>query len=88
MFLHESNLHVTSLNALKCAPNWAYAQATVADEQGVVTQEAYVFQEVEQNWILKAPEGVCGSSNGDGERPTDSLVPEELWSDACASSGN
>ena len=88
MFLHESNLHVSSFDSLKCAPDWAYAQATVTDDQGVAAQEDYIFQVVGDNWILKAPEIVCGSPTVDGERPVDALVPAELWPDACLSPEN
>ncbi len=88
MFLHESNLHVMSFDSLKCAPGWAYAQATVADDQGVASKEDYVFEVVGDNWILKAPEIVCGSATADGERPVDALVPAELWSDACLTSAS
>ncbi len=88
MFLHESNLHVTSFDSLKCAPDWAYAKATVTDDQGVATHEDYTFQVVGDNWILKAPEIVCGSTTADGERPVDALVPAELWSQACLTPEN
>ena len=88
MFLHESNLHVTSFESLNCAPGWAYAKATVTDDQGVATQEAYIFQVVGDNWVLKAPEIVCGSPTADGERPVDAPVPVELWSQACLTPEN
>jgi hypothetical protein len=88
MFLHESNMHISSFDSLKCAPSWAYAQATVTDEQGVVVQEEYIFELVGENWVLKAPETVCGTPSTDGERPGDALVPAELWSDLCLTSDN
>jgi hypothetical protein len=88
MFLHESNLHVSSFDSLKCAPQWAFAQATVTDDQGVSSQEDYIFQVVGDNWILKAPEIVCGSPTADGTRPVDAQVPEELWDMACLTQAN
>ena len=83
MFLHESNLHITSFDSLSCAPGWAYAQVTVTDNQDAQMQENFLFQVVGQNWVLKSPEIVCGSPTTDGTRSADALVPSELWDSAC-----
>jgi hypothetical protein len=88
MFLHESNLHVSSFDSLKCSSQWAFARATVTDDQGVSSQEDYIFQVVGENWILKSPEIVCGSPTTDGTRSVDALVPEELWELACLTQAN
>ena len=84
MFLHESELHVTSFESLKCSGDWAYAEAAVEDAQGAATNESYLFQRIGVNWVLKAPEGVCGSTSGDGARPIDTEVPQDLWQEGCS----
>jgi hypothetical protein len=88
MFLHESNLHITSFDSLTCAPGWAYAKVTVTDDQEAQAQENYLFQVVDQNWVLKSPEIVCGSPTVDGDRPIDAQVPAELWDVACLTQAN
>jgi len=88
MFLHESNLHITSFDALTCAPGWAYAQVTVTDDQDAQAQEKYLFQVVGENWVLKSPEIVCGTPTSDGSRPVDAVVTEELWDTACLTLAN
>ena len=85
MFLHESEMHITSFESLKCSGDWAYAKAAVMDAQDAATKETYLFQRTGVNWVLKAPETVCGSVTGDGARPVDTEVPADLWSQACTS---
>ena len=85
MFLHESEMHITSFESLKCSGDWAYAKAAVMDAQGAATKETYLFQRTGVNWVLKAPETVCGSVGNNGEKPQDTQVPDELWALACAS---
>jgi len=83
MFLHESEMEMTSFDSLKCSGDWAYAKASVKDAQGVASNESYLFQRTGDNWVLKAPESVCGSATGDGSKPVDSAIPDDLWQEAC-----
>ena len=83
MFLHESEMHITSFESLKCSGDWAYAKAAVMDAQGAATKETYLFQRTGLNWVLKAPETVCGSATSDVSGPVESEVPQDLWQEAC-----
>jgi hypothetical protein len=83
MFLHESQMEMTSFDSLKCSGDWAYAAASVMDAEGTASNETYLFQRTSGNWVLKAPETVCGSATSDGARPADTEVPVDLWSQAC-----
>ena len=83
MFLHESEMHITSFESLKCSGDWAYAKAAVMDAQGAATKETYLFQRTGFNWVLKAPETVCGSATSDVSGPVESEVPHDLWQEAC-----
>jgi hypothetical protein len=85
MFLHESEMHITTFESLKCSGDWAYAKAAVEDAQGAATNESYLFQRTGLNWVLKAPETACGSVANNGEKPQDTQVPDELWALACTS---
>ncbi len=83
MFLHESDLHLVGLSGLRCSGDWAFVSAGLQDAQGVASSEPYIFQRSGENWVLKAPEIVCGTPSADDSRPVDALVPADLWPDAC-----
>ncbi|MFA7324119.1 MAG: hypothetical protein WC005_07165 [Candidatus Nanopelagicales bacterium] len=83
MFLHESDQHLLGIEEPKCSGDWALVEASLEDQQRVQTHETYVFERAGDNWVLKAPEIVCGSPTTDGQRPVDALVPEDLWASAC-----
>lgn len=86
MFLHESDQHLVGLSGLRCSDDWAFVSAGLQDAQGAKSSEPYIFQRVGENWVLKAPEIVCGTPTADDTRPVDALVPADLWSDACLTS--
>jgi hypothetical protein len=83
MFLHESDQHLVGVAGLRCSGDWAFVHASLQDGQGAAASEPYIFQRVGDNWVLKAPEIVCGTPSADDSRPVDALVPADLWADAC-----
>ena len=45
--------------------------------------EPSLFQRVGADWVLKAPESVCGTFSPGDSRPNDSAVPEAIWEAGC-----
>jgi len=82
-FLHESDSHLESLDALECSGDWAVVQATLTDDAAKPVEQEFVFARIGENWVLKAPESVCGSPSADDTRPADAEIPAELWAQAC-----
>ncbi|MDO8731855.1 MAG: hypothetical protein Q7L55_04685 [Actinomycetota bacterium] len=82
-FLHESQSHLDSFDKLDCSGQWALVQASVTDEGSKPAKQVFVFARSGQNWILKAPESVCGSPSADDSRPADAEIPADLWPQAC-----
>ena len=82
-FLHESQTRLDSFDALECSGDWALVQATVTEDGGKPGAQTFIFNRNGENWILKAPEIVCGSPTADNSRPADAEVPAALWPKAC-----
>ena len=82
-FFHESQTKLDSFDRLDCSGDWALVQATVTEDAGKPASQTFIFARSGQDWILKAPEIVCGSPTADGSRPADAQVPASLWSKAC-----
>ncbi|MDP2014336.1 MAG: hypothetical protein Q8L05_08940 [Actinomycetota bacterium] len=82
-FLHESDAHLDSFDQLKCSGEWAAVQATLTENASQPVQQDFIFARSGENWILKAPEIVCGSPSADNSRPADAEIPEDLWAQAC-----
>lgn len=82
--LQESLMTVDSINGFECADGWAVVQASVSGEQIPSIDEQYLFQARDSTWLLRSPEGSCGSVEVAGVRPGDAAVPESLWESACA----
>lgn len=81
--LQDSLMTVDSINGFECADGWAVVQATVSAEQVPSIDEQYLFVERDAAWMLRSPEGSCGTLAADGVRPSDANVPESLWEQAC-----
>lgn len=81
--LHESASTFDSLDQLECSGDWALVKATITEEAAAPRQEIFVFARSGENWILKAPEIVCGSPTADDSRPDDAEIPADLWPQAC-----
>lgn len=85
MILHDSEVTLASVEEVECSGAWAVVHATLSGDGVSGVSEPSIFERVGADWVLKAPESVCGTfSPGDG-RPTDSAVPEALWESGCAS---
>ena len=82
-FLHESDAHLDSFDQLNCSGEWAAVQATLTEGADAPAQQVFIFARSGENWILKAPEVVCGSPTADNSRPTDAEIPADLWAEAC-----
>ena len=82
--LQESLLTVDSIDGFECADGWAVVQATVSGEQVPAVGEQYVFAARDSVWVLRSPEGSCGTVEADGVRPNDAKVPQSLWEQACS----
>jgi hypothetical protein len=82
-FFHESQSHLDSINQLDCSGDWAAVQATVTEDGGKPAEQVFIFARTGENWILKAPEIVCGSSTADGSRPADAEIPADIWEESC-----
>lgn len=81
--LAESLMSVDAIDGFECADGWAVVQATVSGEEVPAVDEQYLFAERDGAWVLRSPEGSCGTiADADG-RPGDAAVPESLWELAC-----
>lgn len=58
-------------------------QATLTDDAAAKVQESFIFARIGDNWVLKAPEIVCGTPTSDNSRPADAELPEDLWEQTC-----
>jgi hypothetical protein len=81
--LQESRMTVDSIDGFECADEWAVVQASVSGEQVPSFSEQYLFVARDSAWVLRSPEGACGSVDDSGIRPSDADVPESLWEQAC-----
>jgi len=84
--LHESSAHFDSFDQLECSGEWALVNATITEEAAQPVAETFVFERSGENWILKAPEIVCGSATADDSRPADAALPADLWPQVCLTS--
>ena len=82
-FFQDSQTHLDSFDKLDCSGDWALVQATVTEDAGKPGAQTFIFVRSGENWILKAPEIVCGSPTADNSRPADAQVPVDLWPKAC-----
>lgn len=82
--LSESMMTVDSVGGVECADDWAVVQATVSGEEGPSIEEQYFFAARDGAWLLKSPEGACGTVLEDGVRPADAAIPASLWEIGCA----
>ena len=81
--VNEAALQFGEFEQLSCSGDWAVATAAIDGEGG--GSQLFIFQHVGPDWVLKAPELVCGSIGADPSlRPEDAHIPAELWSAACA----
>jgi len=83
MILHDSETTIVSVDSVECSGEWAVLNVTLTGDGASGTSEPSLFQRVGADWVLKAPESVCGTFvPGDG-RPNDSAVPEAIWEAGC-----
>lgn len=81
--LADSLMTVDSVDGFECAEGWAVVQASVSGQEIPSVEEQYLFAERDGAWVLRSPEGSCGTIAGDGIRPADAKVPDSLWEQAC-----
>ena len=81
--VNEAALQFGQYEELACSGNWTFAQAVIEGEGG--GSQSFVFQQQGDEWVLKAPELVCGTVGTDASvRPDDAELPADLWPTACA----
>ena len=85
MILHDSDMTLTSVDSVECSGEWAVVHATLTGDGASGVSEPSIFERVGADWVLKAPEGVCGTFVSGDARPNDAVVPEALWESGCAS---
>lgn len=85
MILHDSDLTLASVESVECSGDWAVVHATLSGDGASGASEPSIFERVGADWVLKAPENVCGTFVAGDARPTDAVVPEALWESGCAS---
>lgn len=85
MILHDSDMTLASVESVECSAQWALVFATLTGEGASGESEPSIFERVGADWVLKAPENVCGTFVPGDARPTDAAVPEALWERGCAS---
>jgi len=83
MIMHESEQAVDSLDSVTCSGDFALVQATISGGGSTQIGDQWIFEYSEGDWILKGPELVCGTFAPGAARPSDALVPEDLWEQAC-----
>lgn len=82
--LAESGMTIESMGEFTCSGDWAVVHANLkSEEPPSAVADLFVFERSEGDWILKAPETVCGTIVTEGTRPADAMVPEDIWADAC-----
>jgi len=84
MILHDSDLSLASVDSVECSGEWAVVHATLSGDGATDASEPSIFERVGADWVLKAPEGVCGTFVPGDARPSDAVVPESLWESGCA----
>ncbi len=85
MILHDSDMTLTSVDAVECSGEWAVVHATLSGDGASAVSEPSIFERVGADWVLKAPENVCGTFALGDARPNDAVVPETLWESGCTS---
>ncbi|MEY4137313.1 MAG: hypothetical protein RL205_1441 [Actinomycetota bacterium] len=83
MILHDSDMTLASVESVECSGEWAVVHATLSGEGASGLSEPSIFERVGSDWVLKAPEGVCGTFVPGDARPSDAVVPESLWESGC-----
>lgn len=83
MILHDSDMTLASVDSVECSGEWAVMHATLTGDGASGVSEPSIFQRVGADWVLKAPEGVCGTFVPGDSRPTDAVVPESIWESGC-----
>ncbi len=84
MILHDSDMTLASVDSVECSGEWAVVHATLTGDGASGASEPSIFERVGADWVLKAPEGVCGTYTAGDARPNDAVVPESLWESGCA----
>lgn len=85
MILHDSDLTLASVDSVECSGEWSVMHATLSGDGASGASEPSIFERVGADWVLKAPEVVCGTFAPGDSRPGDAVVPEALWESGCAS---
>lgn len=85
MILHDSDMTLTSVDSVECSGEWAVVHATLSGEGSSGASDPSIFERVGADWVLKAPENVCGTFVAGDSRPTDAAIPEALWETGCVS---
>lgn len=81
--VNEAALQFGEFEELACTGDWAFARASIEGDGG--SSQPFVFMRQGDEWILKAPEIVCGTVGADpAARPADAEVPADIWPAACA----
>ena len=80
--VNEAALQFGEFEELACSGDWAFARATIEGDGG--GSQSFVFQRQGEDWVLKAPEIVCGTITDPSLRPADAEIPAEIWPAACA----
>ena len=83
MILHDSETTLTSIDSVECSGEWAVMFVTLTGDGASGVSEPSLFQRVGADWVLKAPESVCGTFSPGDSRPNDSAVPEAIWEAGC-----
>lgn len=83
MILHDSEITLASVESVECSGNWAVVKATLTGDGATGASEPSIFERVGADWVLKAPENVCGTFVSGDARPMDAAVPEALWESGC-----
>ncbi len=84
MILHDSDMTLASVDSVECSGEWAVMHATLSGEGASGASEPSIFERVGADWVLKAPENVCGTFAPGDARPNDAVVPESLWESGCS----
>ena len=80
-----TGVQTCALPIFTCSGDWAFVTADLSDSASSAPPDAdeFIFRRDGDNWILKAPETVCGTFQPGDARPSDAEVPEDLWPQAC-----
>jgi outer membrane murein-binding lipoprotein Lpp len=61
MILHDSETTLASIDSVECSGEWAVMFVTLTGDGSRGVSEPSLFQRVGADWVLKAPESVCGT---------------------------